>query len=117
MSKENQHEALFRGFSRRTMFGVGSTLAAAALAGVAADAQTPANTRKAEGDLSASNPGPENRALLNQNPNSNAPPASDHGDVGPIWYSFDLTHKRIQEGGWTHQVTQRELPSSKDMLV
>jgi oxalate decarboxylase len=35
--------------------------------------------------------------------------------VGPIWYSFDLTHKRIQEGGWTHQVTQRELPSSKDI--
>jgi hypothetical protein len=33
MSKENQHEALFRGFSRRTMFGVGSTLATAALAG------------------------------------------------------------------------------------
>ena len=115
MSKQNQHEALFRGFSRTTMFGLSSTLAAAALAGVAADAQTPANTRKAEGDLSASNPGPENRALLNQNPNSNAPPASDHGDVGPIWYSFDLTHKRIQEGGWTHQVTQRELPSSKDI--
>src|SRR6202050_4194681 len=115
MSTENQHEALFGGFSRRTMFGLSSTLAAAALAGVAADAQTPANTRKAEGDLSASNPGPENRALLNQNPNSNAPPASDHGDVGPIWYSFDLTHKRIQEGGWTHQVTQRELPSSKDI--
>jgi oxalate decarboxylase len=35
--------------------------------------------------------------------------------VGPIWYSFDLTHKRIQEGGWTHQVTQRELPSSKEI--
>src|SRR6202140_2059037 len=115
MSKENQHEALFRGFSRRTMFGVGSTLAAAALAGVAADEQTPANTRKAEGDLSASNPGPENRALLNENPNSNTPPPTDSGDVGPIWYSFDLTHKRIQEGGWTHQVTQRELPSSKDI--
>jgi hypothetical protein len=35
--------------------------------------------------------------------------------VGPIWYSLSLTHKRIQEGGWTHQVTQRELPSSKDI--
>jgi oxalate decarboxylase len=82
---------------------------------VAADAQTRANTQAAERDKSASNPGPENRALLNENPNSNMPPATDHGDVGPIWYSFDLTHKRIQEGGWTHQVTQRELPSSKDI--
>jgi oxalate decarboxylase len=43
------------------------------------------------------------------------PPPSDSGDVGPIWYSFDLTHKRIQEGGWSHQVTQRALPSSKDI--
>jgi oxalate decarboxylase len=86
-----------------------------ATAALAANAQTQANTRKAERDPSASDPGPENRALLNLNPNSNTPPPTDHGDVGPIWYSFDLTHKRIQEGGWTHQVTQRELPSSKDI--
>jgi hypothetical protein len=59
--------------------------------------------------------GARDRALLNENPNSNTPPPTDNGDVGTIWYSFDLTHKRIQEGGWTHQVTQRELPSSKDI--
>jgi oxalate decarboxylase len=29
--------------------------------------------------------------------------------------SFDLAPKRIQAGGWTHQVTQRELPTSKDI--
>jgi oxalate decarboxylase len=33
----------------------------------------------------------------------------------PLWYSFDLVKKRIQEGGWTHEVTERELPSSKDL--
>ena len=114
MSSEYQ-EKNERGFSRRTMFGIGSTLATAALAGVAANAQTQANTRKAERDASTSDPGPENAPLVNQNPNSNTPPPTDNGDVGPIWYSFDLTHKRIQEGGWTHQVTQRELPSSKDI--
>ena len=32
-------------------------------------------------------------------------PPTERGDVGPIWYSFDLTHKRIEEGGWAHQVT------------
>jgi oxalate decarboxylase len=115
VSKQSQDKAPHRGFSRRTAFQLASTVAGAALAGVAANAQTQANTRKAERDLSASDPGPENRPLLNQNPNSNTPPPTDHGDVGPIWYSFDLTHKRIQEGGWTHQVTQRELPSSKDL--
>jgi oxalate decarboxylase len=115
MSKESPDNVPFRGFSRRTMLGIGSSLATAAIAGVAANAQTQANTHTAEHDSSASNPGPENKPILNENPNSNTPPASDHGDVGPIWYSFDLTHKRIQEGGWTHQVTQRELPSSKDI--
>jgi len=33
----------------------------------------------------------------------------------PLWYSFDLTKKRMEEGGWTHEVTQRELPSSRDI--
>jgi hypothetical protein len=96
---ESQDQGPFRGFSRRSMIGIGSTLATAALAGVAANAQTRGNTRTAEHDPSASNPGPENTALLNENPNSNTPPPTDNGDVGPIWYSFDLTHKRIQEGG------------------
>ncbi len=53
--------------------------------------------------------------LLDENPNSNVPAPTDHGNIVPIWYSFDLTHKRVQEGGWTNQVTQRELPSSKDI--
>lgn len=38
--------------------------------------------------------------------------AADHGDIGPVWYSFDLARKRVEEGGWTHQVTQRGLPPS-----
>ncbi len=49
------------------------------------------------------------------NPNSDMPPPTDHGVVEPFWYSFDLTHRRIQDGGWTHQVTSRELPVSKDI--
>ncbi len=104
------------GASRRRFFGVGSAaLAAAGFAGLSARAQDRGNVQKAEHDHSASDPGPENVALLKENPNSNMPPSTDEGDVGPIWYSFDLTHRRIQEGGWTHQVTQREFPSSKDI--
>ena len=56
---ESQDQSLFRGFSRRSMIGIGSTLATGALAGVAANAQTRANTQTAERDKSASNPGPE----------------------------------------------------------
>ena len=95
--------------------GIGSTVAAALLTARAADAQQREKTQRGEGDHSASDPGPENQPVLKENPSSNIPPPTDEGEVGPIWYSFDLAHKRIQEGGWTHQVTQRELPSSKDL--
>ncbi len=101
--------------SRRNLLGIGAALSGATLAGMTTSAQTRTNTRAAEKDASITNPGPENKVLLAENPNSNTPPPTDHGDVGPIWYSFDLAHKRIQEGGWTHQVTQRELPSSKEL--
>ena len=104
------------GFSRRNFLGVSPTvLAAAGLVGLTAHAQETKDTRKAEKDISATDPGPENKPLLDQNPGSNMPPPTDHGDIGPVWYSFDLVHKRIEEGGWTHEVNSKVLPSSKDL--
>ena len=43
------------------------------------------------------------------------PPPTDHGDIGPVWYSFDLVHKRVEEGGWTHEVNSKVLPTSTDL--
>jgi oxalate decarboxylase len=104
------------GFSRRAFLEVGSAgLASAALSSLAVNAQDRASTQKAEHDHSSSDPGQQNRGLLAMNPNSNNPPPTDHGDLVPIWYSFDLVKKRVEEGGWTHEVTQRELPSSRDI--
>src|ERR1035438_4675142 len=101
MSNQEKEIELVASPSRRSFLEAGSVaIAAAALAGVAANAQERADTRKAEGDHSSSNPGQENRPLLNENPNSNMPPPTDHGDIGPIWYSFDLVKKRVEEGGW-----------------
>jgi oxalate decarboxylase len=116
MNDQNQEKPFHEGVSRRSFLGVGSVaLATVAMTGLVAHAQERQDTAKAEGDHSSSDPGPENRALLGANPNTNTPPPTDHGDIGPIWYSFDLARKRVEEGGWTHQVTQRELPSSKDL--
>src|SRR6267143_5883234 len=104
------------GVSRRSVLEMGSAaIAAAAFAGLSSHAQTRDGTLQAEHDHSSSNPGQENKPLLNENPNSNTPPPTDNGDVGPVWYSFDLTKKRMEEGGWTHEVTQRQLPSSRDI--
>ena len=116
MTSQTSNTPTVQAVSRRIFLGAGSVaVATAALTGIAAHAQQREDTRKAESDHSTSNPGPENSVLFHENPNTNTPPATDHGDIGPIWYSFDLARKRVEEGGWTHQVTQRELPSSTDI--
>jgi oxalate decarboxylase len=84
---------------------------AAALAGTsimssAALAQSRAQTGSGRQGENASDPGPENNTLLNQNPNSNNPPFTDTGNPGPTWYSFDITPKHLEAGGCTHQVTE-----------
>src|SRR5258708_11431016 len=112
------HNPGTEGISRRNFLGAGPTASAtAALAGLTAHAQETQDTRKADKDISASNPGQENKPLLDENPSSNAPPPTDSGDIGPVWYSFDLVHKRVQEGGWTHEVNSKVLPTSKDLAV
>jgi len=82
---------------------------------VTALGQTRDQVAKGEGNHSASNPGPINKVLTGGSPDSYLPPSTDRGDVLLIWYSFDLVHRRIQDGGWTRQVTARELPSSQDV--
>jgi oxalate decarboxylase len=115
-SEQQENKPGTEGLSRRNFLGVGSAgLATAALATLSANAQERANIEKGEHDHSASNPGPENKPLLEENPASNLPPPSDYGNIVPIWYSFDLPHMRVEEGGWTNQVTETVLPSSKDI--
>jgi len=115
MTDHTEEKSLLEHPLRRSFLGMSSAALAVAFAGCAANAQEKKSTEKAERDHSSSDPGQENKALLEENPNSNTPPPTDHGDVGPVWYSFDLAKKRVEEGGWTHEVTQRVLPSSKDI--
>jgi oxalate decarboxylase len=67
------------------------------------------------GDRSASAPGPGNPALDAQNPDSFLPPPTDAGGVQTFKYPFGISHKRMQEGGWSREVTIRELPVSKSI--
>jgi oxalate decarboxylase len=103
-------------FSRRTFIGAGS----AALAGAAgleqAAAQDARPIRSPNHSLpNESQPGPNNVPLDDQNPSSVWAPATDAGGQPPFKYSFSLSHKRLEEGGWTRQVTVRDLPISKKM--
>jgi oxalate decarboxylase len=62
-----------------------------------------------------SDPGPTNPMIDAQNPDSNSPLPTDHGAVQTFKYPFSFAHKRIEEGGWSREVTVRELAVSKSI--
>jgi oxalate decarboxylase len=109
--------------TRRGMFHVGSAAFAGASALAVANAQ---NTGKQDTGKKVerspdhhlpneTDPGPKNVQLEAENPNSAWGPETDRGTVSPFKYSFALARKRITSGGWTRQVTIRELPISTTM--
>jgi oxalate decarboxylase len=101
---------------RRGILGAtAAALSAGALGSVRALGQTQKQVEQGKTDGSANNPGPKNNALQGLNPDSYLPPDTDRGVIEPIWYSFNIVHRRIQPGGWTSQVTSKELPPSKDI--
>src|SRR5438309_2524290 len=93
-------------FTRRSFIGT----AAAAVGSFAA-------VQKVVGaDRSKSDPGPANPALDGQNPDSMWPPGTDSKSLVPTFkYPFSLANKRTYEGGWSREVTVRELPVSKTL--
>jgi oxalate decarboxylase len=54
-------------------------------------------------------PGPRNMMRDRQNPDLLNPPSTDHGTLPNLRFSFSDAHMRQESGGWTRQVTQREL--------
>jgi oxalate decarboxylase len=98
---------------------LGTTSLAVATASVAlgqnAAAQTQQTIEAGEHDASATDPGPQNRALQQLDPNSFTPPPTDHGLPQTFWNSFSAMHRRIQDGGWSRQVNRHDFPISKDI--
>ena len=60
-------------------------------------------------------PGPRNLMRDRQNPDLLVPPSTDHGTLPNLRFSFSDAHMRLEPGGWTRQVTQRELGIAKSM--
>src|SRR6202162_4892237 len=61
-------------------------------------------------------PGPANQPLDGQNPDSIWPPSTDSKSlVQNFKYPFSFANKRVYQGGWSREVTVRELPVSKSM--
>ncbi|KAK4140420.1 oxalate decarboxylase family bicupin [Dichotomopilus funicola] len=65
--------------------------------------------------LGASVLGPWNPDRARQNADLVRPPSTDHGNMPNLRWSFVDSHIRIEEGGWTRQTTERELPASVEL--
>jgi oxalate decarboxylase len=56
-----------------------------------------------------SDPGPRDLTRDRENPDMLNPPSTDQGTLPNLRFSFADAHTRQTDGGWTRQVTQREL--------
>jgi oxalate decarboxylase len=105
--------------SRRGFLGVSSAALATAsslFSASGAAAQNQNKSQNASGDRTKSDPGPANPALDGQNPDSIWPPSTDSKSlVQNFKYPFSFANKRVYEGGWSREVTFRELPVSKTL--
>jgi oxalate decarboxylase len=101
-------------FTRRNFLEASSVALAAA--GVSSVASLPSQGQNQPGYARrTSDPGPTNPEIDAQNSTSFEPPETDAGGVPPFKYPFSFSHKRLHSGGWSREVTVRELPVSRSM--
>src|SRR6202007_2577110 len=101
--------------SRRSMLAAtaaGGLLTAAMSAGAQTAEHAPQPQRPGHG---GTDPGPRNITRDRQNPDILVPPSTDHGTLSNLRFSFADAHMRLETGGWTRQVTSRELGISRDI--
>jgi oxalate decarboxylase len=101
--------------SRRNMLAAtaaGSLLTAASAAAAQTIEGTPQPQRPGHG---GTDHGPRNVVRDRQNPDMLVPPSTDHGTLPNLRFSFSDAHMRLETGGWTRQVTERELGISKNI--
>ena len=101
-------------FSRRKFLGVSSAALAAGAGSLLVGSASAQDASKTTVDRSKTDPGPANKSLDDQNSDSRWPPSTDSKSlVATFKYPFSLANKRTYEGGWSREVTVRELPVSK----
>jgi oxalate decarboxylase len=104
-------------FSRRGILAsaavVGGALTAASASIAQAADQAPQPSR--EPGVGGTDPVPGSLAREGQNPDMLNPPATDSGTTPNLRFSFADAHVRQSSGGWTRQVTVRELGVSKSI--
>src|SRR5882757_3039198 len=99
--------------SRRDMLAAsaaGGLLTAASVAAAQTVEGAPQPRRPGDG---GTDPGPRNLMRDGQNPDVLVPPSTDRGSLPNLRFSFADAPMRLETGGWTRQVTARDLGVSK----
>src|ERR1700751_3389700 len=105
-------------FSRRNLLVVGTTGAVVTAASTANAASFGNPDEPAEGAVNVTNPkalgdpGPQDPSIPNIDPPFLRPPATDVNGMPQYWASFNLSPKRIQNGGWARQITEDDFKIS-----
>ncbi|MBQ0902529.1 cupin domain-containing protein [Micromonospora sp. U21] len=76
------------------------------------DSATPQPKR---GQAGWQDPGPRDVVRDRQNPDLLTPPTTDAGTLPNLRFTFSDAHTRVQGGGWTREVTVRELPIATEL--
>jgi oxalate decarboxylase len=104
---------IFKSISRRNVLAATAASSVLSVATLAQAAETEVEPRRP--GHGGSDPGPKNPVRGSQNPDILSPPATDHGTLPNLRFSFEDAHMRLESGGWTRQVTVRELGISKNI--
>jgi oxalate decarboxylase len=102
-------------FSRRSILT--ATAAAGVMTAFSAAAQTTGNgLQPSRGPgVGGTDPGPQDPLRSRENPDLLNPPKTDRGTLPNLRFSFADSHVRQESGGWTRQITERELGISKSI--
>ncbi|GKV56482.1 oxalate decarboxylase OxdC [Sporosarcina sp. NCCP-2222] len=57
--------------------------------------------------------GAKNPEIDRQNPDILVPPDTDHGTMPNLKFPYAQSHMRVEYGGWSREVTVREMPAAK----
>lgn len=68
-----------------------------------------------DGELGATDEGPRDVMRDKENPDMSVPPRTDSGTFYNLKFSYSDTHRRMEKGGWSREVTIRELPAAEDL--
>ena len=77
------------------------------------DKETQTNPQPIKNDKGGNIWGANNPEIDRQNPDILVPPDTDSGTMPNLKFPFAQSHMRVEHGGWSREVTIREMPASK----